>query len=100
MQGQLKAAKSQAENCRQELVDYKEKAQRILQSKERLISTLKEGGAAGADGSGGAAVSGAELDAARQEIGVMREELQHNRMTIENLRAECQVIAVRDVFCL
>uniref|UniRef100_A0A671L1G1 Golgin subfamily A member 5 n=1 Tax=Sinocyclocheilus anshuiensis TaxID=1608454 RepID=A0A671L1G1_9TELE len=40
---QVKSARSTAEYTKQELQDYKNKASRILQSKEKLISSLKEG---------------------------------------------------------
>lgn len=41
---QLKTCKHNLDITQQELTDYKAKAQRILQSKEKLIATLKENG--------------------------------------------------------
>lgn len=63
------------------------------QSKERLISSLRDGtGATGsADG-----VSSLEYDSVRQERDMLREELQKSKMTADNLRMELQVI----LFCL
>ena len=58
-----------------------------LQSKDRLIASLKEG----VSGGGDVAVSPAELDDMRQERDILRDELQQSRMTIENLRVELQV---------
>ena len=40
---QTKSAKTSCDAAKQELNDYKEKATRILQSKDKLISALKDG---------------------------------------------------------
>ncbi|XP_050405354.1 golgin subfamily A member 5 [Patella vulgata] len=86
---QVKMAKLNLETARQELTDYKEKAARILQSKERLIASLREGpGASGASGG----VSSIEYDSVKQERDMFREELQQSKMTIETLRVELQDI--------
>ena len=61
---------------------------RCVQSKDRLITSLKEGVSSGGDD---VAVSPAELDDMRQELDIVRDELQQSRMTIENLRVEAQV---------
>lgn len=82
---QLKAAKQNAESAKQELVDYKEKAARILQSKERLIASLREGSGASGESMG---VSNLEYDSVKQERDMFREELQQYKMTIENMRME------------
>ena len=60
-----------------------------LQSKDRLIGSLKAG--AGGDGEPSSAITTAELEEVRQEREMLREELAQSRMTIENLRAEMQV---------
>ncbi|KAI0219039.1 Golgin subfamily A member 5 [Lamellibrachia satsuma] len=86
LSGQLRSTKSNADSARQELTDYKEKATRILQSKDRLIASLKEG----VSGGGDVAVSPAELDDMKQERDILRDELLQSRMTIENLRVELQ----------
>ncbi|KAK5917307.1 hypothetical protein CgunFtcFv8_012209 [Champsocephalus gunnari] len=67
MQTQLKSNKSAAEGAKTELQDYKHKAARILQSKEKLISSLKEGsGLDSLDGGGGGGGSGAGGPEARE----------------------------------
>ncbi|XP_022330942.2 golgin subfamily A member 5-like [Crassostrea virginica] len=82
---QLKAAKQGAESARQELIDYKEKASRILQSKERLIASLREGSGASGESVG---VSSLEYDSVKQERDMFKEELQQHKMTVENMRME------------
>ena len=65
-----------------------------VQSKDRLIASLKDGVSSGGDD---VTVSSAELDDMRQELDLVRDELQQSRMTIENLRVEAQVGAVYSV---
>ena len=43
LQQQVKLHRSSVESSKQELINYKQKAMRILQSKEKLITGLKEG---------------------------------------------------------
>uniref|UniRef100_A0A665W0T0 Golgin subfamily A member 5 n=1 Tax=Echeneis naucrates TaxID=173247 RepID=A0A665W0T0_ECHNA len=87
-QQQLKSAKSAAESAKQELQDYKQKASRILQSKEKLISSLKEGsGLDTLDGSGAMAV---ELEELRHEKELQREEIQKLQGQVHTLRTEIQ----------
>lgn len=83
---QMKAAQSAANAAKNELAEYKEKASRILQSKEKLISSLRDGGMSLSEGG----VSNLEHEAMRQERDMIREELQQARLTIENLRVELQ----------
>ncbi|XP_013406597.1 golgin subfamily A member 5 isoform X2 [Lingula anatina] len=86
MSNQMKSAKTNLDASKQELADYKDKATRILQSKDRLIATLKEGsGMADAD-----AVSSVETEELKQERDILKEELQQSKMTVDNLRAELQ----------
>ncbi|XP_005099211.1 golgin subfamily A member 5 [Aplysia californica] len=87
LSGQLKAAKTTADSSRRELTDYKDKAARILQSKEKLIASLRDG--AGPVGESGG-VSSLEHESMRQERDMMREELQQTKLTVENLRMELQ----------
>ncbi|XP_068436524.1 golgin subfamily A member 5 [Clinocottus analis] len=88
IQLQLKSAKATAENAKQELQDYKHKASRILQSKEKLISSLKEGsGLDTLDGSGALAV---ELEDLRHEKEVQREDIQKLQGQVHTLRIEIQ----------
>lgn len=117
LQQQLKSAKAAAETAKQELQDYKHKASRILQvglcfhfccvfcslstrlacfswclrlqSKEKLISSLKEGSGLDAlDGSGTMAV---ELEELRHEKELQRDEIQKLQGQIHTLRSELQV---------
>ncbi|XP_023286190.1 golgin subfamily A member 5 [Seriola lalandi dorsalis] len=85
---QLKSAKAAAESAKQELQDYKHKASRILQSKEKLISSLKEGsGLDTLDGSGAMAL---ELEEVRHEKELQREEIQKLQGQVHTLRTEIQ----------
>lgn len=87
-QQQLKSAKAAAEASKQELQEYKQKASRILQSKEKLISSLKEGsGLESLDGSGAMAL---ELEELRHEKELQREEIQKLQGQIHTLRTEIQ----------
>lgn len=88
LQQQLKSAKAAAESAKLDLQDYKHKASRILQSKEKLISSLKEGaGLEAVDGSGAAAL---ELEELRHEKELQREEIQKLQGQVSTLRAEIQ----------
>uniref|UniRef100_A0AAQ5XJ20 Golgin subfamily A member 5 n=1 Tax=Amphiprion ocellaris TaxID=80972 RepID=A0AAQ5XJ20_AMPOC len=87
-QQQLKSAKAAAESAKQELQDYKHKASRILQSKEKLISSLKEGsGLDTLDGSGAMAL---ELEELRHEKELQRDEIQKLQGQVQTLRTEIQ----------
>uniref|UniRef100_A0A1A7Y890 Golgin subfamily A member 5 n=1 Tax=Iconisemion striatum TaxID=60296 RepID=A0A1A7Y890_9TELE len=88
VQQQLKSAKAAAESAKQELQDYKHKASRILQSKEKLISSLKEGsGLDILDGSGTVIL---ELEELRHEKELQREEIQKLQAQVSTLRSEIQ----------
>uniref|UniRef100_H3DPW1 Golgin subfamily A member 5 n=1 Tax=Tetraodon nigroviridis TaxID=99883 RepID=H3DPW1_TETNG len=88
LQMQMKSAKAAAESAKQELQDYKNKASRILQSKEKLISSLKEGsGLDSVDGSGAMAI---ELEDLRHEKELQREEIQKLLGQLHTLQLEIQ----------
>ncbi|KAM9842006.1 golgin subfamily A member 5 isoform 2-T2 [Aulostomus maculatus] len=88
LQQQLKSAKSAAETAKLELQDYKHKATRILQSKEKLISSLKEGsGLDVLDGSGTLAL---EMEELRHEKELQRDEIQKLQGQVLTLRTEIQ----------
>ncbi|XP_067848034.1 golgin subfamily A member 5 [Heptranchias perlo] len=87
-QQQLKVAKTSLDSAKQELMDYKQKATRILQSKEKLINSLKEG--SGIEGLENHAVSIMELEELRHERDMQREEVQKLLGHIQQLRAELQ----------
>ncbi|XP_068195019.1 golgin subfamily A member 5 [Antennarius striatus] len=88
LQQQLKSAKAAAEAAKQELQDYKHKASRILQSKEKLISSLKEGSGLDTLDSSGAMTL--ELEELRHEKEMQREEIQKLQGQILSLRTEIQ----------
>lgn len=85
---QLKSAKAAAETARQELQDYKHKASRILQSKEKLISSLKEG--SGLDTLEGSGATALELEDLRHEKELHREDIQKLQGQVHALRLEIQ----------
>nr|XP_054758697.1 golgin subfamily A member 5-like [Lytechinus pictus] len=85
---QLRTIKNSAEEAKRELTDYKQKATRILQSKDKLISSLKEG-AGGIEGS--AAVS-YELEEVKNERDMLREELQQVNIKMEQLKMDLQEV--------
>nr|XP_057912990.1 golgin subfamily A member 5 isoform X2 [Doryrhamphus excisus]XP_057912991.1 golgin subfamily A member 5 isoform X2 [Doryrhamphus excisus]XP_057912993.1 golgin subfamily A member 5 isoform X2 [Doryrhamphus excisus]XP_057912994.1 golgin subfamily A member 5 isoform X2 [Doryrhamphus excisus] len=85
---QLRSAKAAADTAKQDLHDYKHKASRILQSKEKLISSLKEGSGLDAlDGSGAAAL---EVEELRHEKELQREEIHKLQGQVHSLRADLQ----------
>ncbi|XP_052007142.1 golgin subfamily A member 5 [Xyrauchen texanus] len=87
LQQQVKSARSATEYAKQELQDYRNKASRILQSKEKLISSLKEGsGLEVLEGSG----AEIELEELRHEKELQREEIQKLQSQIQSLRTEIQ----------
>ncbi|XP_028994677.1 golgin subfamily A member 5 [Betta splendens] len=88
LQQQLKSAKAAAELAKQELQDYKHKASRILQSKEKLISSLKEG--SGLDTLDGSGTMALELEELRHEKEMQREEMQKLQGQVQTLRTEIQ----------
>lgn len=87
-QQQLKSAKAAAETAKQELQDYKHKASRILQSKEKLISSLKEG--SGLDSLDGSGTMTMELEDLRHEKEMQKEEIQKLQGQLQTLRTEIQ----------
>uniref|UniRef100_A0AAR2JEL8 Golgin subfamily A member 5 n=1 Tax=Pygocentrus nattereri TaxID=42514 RepID=A0AAR2JEL8_PYGNA len=88
LQQQAKSARAAADYAKQELQDYKNKASRILQSKEKLISSLKESSGLEVLDGGGAA--GVELEELRHEKELQREEIQKLQAQIQTLRSEIQ----------
>ncbi|KAA0718113.1 Golgin subfamily A member 5 [Triplophysa tibetana] len=86
-QQQLKSARSTSEYAKQELQDYKNKASRILQSKEKLINSLKEGSGLEVIEGAGASV---ELEELRHEKELQRDEIQKLQGQIQSLRTEIQ----------
>ena len=84
----LKACENKLSSANQEFRDYKEKAGRILQAKEKVIASLKEGKAIVGDSSG---ITGAEYEAVCQERDVLRDELHQVKYNMEQLKVDVQV---------
>ncbi|NWH46652.1 GOGA5 protein, partial [Fregata magnificens] len=88
LQQQVKVTKNHLESAKQELTDYKQKATRILQSKEKLINSLKEG--SGIEGLDSNTASTMELEELRHERDTQREEIQKLMGQIQQMRTELQ----------
>uniref|UniRef100_A0A674HF73 Golgin subfamily A member 5 n=1 Tax=Taeniopygia guttata TaxID=59729 RepID=A0A674HF73_TAEGU len=95
LQQQVKITKSHLESAKQELTDYKQKATRILQSKEKLINSLKEG--SGIEGLDSNTASTVELEELRHERDTQREEIQKLMGQIQQMRAELQDMETQQV---
>ncbi|XP_035209225.1 golgin subfamily A member 5-like isoform X2 [Stegodyphus dumicola] len=90
---QLKAANGNLEMIQQEYSDYKQKAQRILQSKEKLISSIKEGHLELNNiekNEASSALLNAEIESIKQERDFFREELRRANELLETYRSEIQ----------
>lgn len=95
LQHQVKVTKNQLESAKQELADYKQKATRILQSKEKLINSLKEG--SGIEGLDSQTASTMELEELRHERDTQREEIQKLMGQIQQMRTELQDMETQQV---
>jgi len=62
-----------------------------VQSKEKLIVSLKDGSTVSKAGGTELAVLASELESARQERDVLREQLQNTQLALESLRVETTV---------
>eukprot|EP00112_Aurelia_sp_Birch-Aquarium-sp1_P007069 Seg1772.1 transcript_id=Seg1772.1/GoldUCD/mRNA.D3Y31 product="Golgin subfamily A member 5" protein_id=Seg1772.1/GoldUCD/D3Y31 len=80
----LRIAKDTADTAQRDLKEYKDKATRILQAKEKLINSLKQG-TAGTDAS---PITFTELEEVKQDRDILREELQQAKYKLEQLRVE------------
>ncbi|XP_053633185.1 golgin subfamily A member 5 isoform X1 [Cherax quadricarinatus] len=89
---QISSLRGELASSREELTEYKAKASRILQSKEKLIASLKEDRSRGGKGvSGGETVLNlheAELHQIRAERDLLREELESAGVHIRQMMAE------------
>ncbi|XP_053553515.1 golgin subfamily A member 5 [Bombina bombina] len=95
LQMQLKSAKASVESLKQEMADYKQKATRILQSKEKLINSLKEGSSI--EGFDSHAASAVELEELRHERDIHREEVQKLMGQVQQLKAELQDVETQQM---
>ncbi|XP_055949143.1 golgin subfamily A member 5-like [Argiope bruennichi] len=93
LSNQLKQSTGNFEALQQEYNDYKQKAQRILQSKEKLIGSLK-GGHLESDSieksEAASALANAEIESIKQERDLMRDELRRANELVATYRAEIQ----------
>lgn len=81
---QLKDSQNSCEALQQELTDYKEKAARILQAKEKLIMSLKQGNSS----SNLPPMLISELEESKHERDLLKEELQRKKFALNQLQAE------------
>ncbi|NWS42945.1 GOGA5 protein, partial [Probosciger aterrimus] len=95
LQQQVKVTKNHLESAKQEMTDYKQKATRILQSKEKLINSLKEG--SGIEGLDSNTASTMELEELRHERDTQREEIQKLMGQIQQMRTELQDMETQQV---
>ncbi|KFV74866.1 Golgin subfamily A member 5 [Struthio camelus australis] len=95
LQQQVKITKNHLETAKQELTDYKQKATRILQSKEKLINSLKEG--SGIEGLDNHTASTMELEELKHERDTQKEEMQKLMGQIQQLRTELQDMETQQV---
>ncbi|XP_055449004.1 golgin subfamily A member 5 [Psammomys obesus] len=95
LQQQVKLHRLSLESAKQELVDYKQKATRILQSKEKLINSLKEGSSF--EGLDSSTASSMELEELRHEKEMQKEEIQKLMGQIHQLRSELQDMEAQQV---
>ncbi|XP_076979512.1 golgin subfamily A member 5 isoform X2 [Tamandua tetradactyla] len=95
LQQQVKMYKSNLESSKQELIDYKQKATRILQSKEKLINSLKEG--SGFESLDSSTANSMELEELRHEKEMQRDEIQKLMGQIHQLRSELQDMEAQQV---
>lgn len=95
LQQQVKLHRSSLESSKQELLDYKQKATRILQSKEKLINSLKEGSSF--EGLDSSTASSMELEELRHEKEMQKEEIQKLMGQIHQLRSELQDMEAQQV---
>ena len=89
---QLKSSKSSYSYLKQEFDDYKAKASKTLQAKDRLIATFKENSSMSASSSDPTAVnfslSSIEFDELRNERDSLKDELASKSAQIDMMRAE------------
>jgi hypothetical protein len=89
--GQLKSSKTSYNFLKQEFEDYKAKAAKTLQSKERLIATLKESAVSNSsvDGNNEAhSLKSIEIDELKAERDALKDELLSKNTSIELLKSE------------
>ena len=99
LSSQIKTSKTANNYLKQELDDYKLKATKTLQTKDRLISQLKENAAASGNNESGSAslastsnsLESIEIEELRSERDHLKEELNAKHVALELLRNEMMV---------
>lgn len=82
----LKTAKGNLETARQELKDYKDKAARILQAKDKVIASLRDG----SKGEVTSGVTSSEYDEVCHERDMFKDEVNQVKYKMEQLKADLQ----------
>ncbi len=96
---QLKSTKSNSNSLKQELEEYKSKATKILQSKDKLIASLKDGvvnfngdeASLNSNDSSRINLKLIEIEELKNERDYLKEELQSKNIAIELVKNEIQV---------
>lgn len=87
---QLRQSKSALETVKQDLAYYRQKAQRLLQSKEKLISTLKDNNLNNEEQEGSEGIAKNLEESLTKENDSLREDLIQSMASLETLRSEMQ----------
>jgi hypothetical protein len=91
----MKSSKTTFNFLKQEFEEYKAKATKTLQAKDRLIATLKDssGLSSGEDGAspGGLNLKTIEIDELKLERDSLKEELNSRTVTLDSIKAEMMV---------
>ncbi|XP_078349611.1 golgin subfamily A member 5-like isoform X2 [Oculina patagonica] len=86
--GMLKTAKTNLETAKQELKDYKDKAARILQAKDKVIASLRDG----SNGEVTSGISSSEYEEVCHERDMFKDEVNQIKYKMEQLKADLQDI--------
>ncbi|KAJ7365414.1 Golgin sub A member 5 [Desmophyllum pertusum] len=82
----LKTAKANLETAKQDLKDYKDKAARILQAKDKVIASLRDG----SNGDVTNGISSSEYEEVCHERDMFKDEVNQIRYKMEQLKADLQ----------
>lgn len=82
----LKTAKANLETTKQELKDYKDKAARILQAKDKVIASLRDG----SKGEVMSGISSSDYEEVCNERDMLKDEVNQYKYRIEQLKADLQ----------
>lgn len=82
----LKTSKANMETAKQELKDYKDKAARILQAKDKVIASLRDG----SSGEVTSGISSSEYEEVCHERDMFKDEVNQIKYKMEQLKADLQ----------